>query len=157
MPLTVLVPKYRRDPNAMVHSAYVGVAQGNRTVTTVNSFNKNTERMETTRVFGQNTLARGQSGHAGTFILGGMVTTLDEVEYLVEAAKEKKFVRQKSSSEIAAMCHELQERRNEQIKYLRKNPSEIPQVKPRRRGLFLPTGVRMVPTGVPGLRIAVGV
>ena len=157
MPLTVLVPKYRRDPNAMVHSAYVGTAPGARSVTTVRTFNKNTERMETTRVFGQNTLARGQSGHAGTFILGGMVTTLDEVEYLVEAAKEKKFVRQKSSSEIAAMCHELQERRNERIKYLRKNPSEIPQAKPKRRGLFLPKGVRMVPMGAPGLRIAIGV
>lgn len=154
--MEVLIPKYRRDPNAMVASAYVGIAPGNRSVTTIHSFNKNTERMETTKVYGEGVLPRGQSGNIGTLILGGMVTTLDEVEYLVEANKEKKFVRRKSSGEIAAMCHELTQRRNERIKYLRKNPSVAANLpKPRRPGLFLPKGVRMAKTSEPGLRIAV--
>lgn len=155
--MEILVPKYRRDPNAMVHSAYVGVAHGNHTVTTIKSFNKNTETMETTRVYGANPIARGQSGHIATLILGGMVTTLDEISDMVLAIKEKKFVRQRSSSEIATMCHMLQERRNEKIKYWRKNPSEVPKVKPKRPGLFLPRGYRMVKTSEPGFRIAVGV
>ena len=154
--MEVLIPKYRRDPNAMVHHAFVGIAPGNRSVTTITSFNKNTERMEQSRVYGAAVLPRGQSGNIGTLILGGMVTTLDEVEYLVEANKEKKFVRQKSGSEIARMCRNLQDRRNEAIKYLRKNPSVNANLpKPKRPGLYLPKGVRMVQTKEPGLRIAI--
>ena len=151
--MEILVPKYRRDPNAMVHSAYVGLAPGNRSVTTINKWNKNTERMETDRVYGQNTLPRGASGQVGTFILGGFVTTLDEVEYLAQAAREKKFVQQRSSKEIANMCRMLIERRNERIKYLRRNPSEAPK-RPRGPAFYLPRGVRMVNTAEPGLRIA---
>ena len=154
--MEILVPKYRRDPNAMVHSAYTGLASGNRSVTTIRSFNKNTERMETSRIYGEGGLARGQSGKVGTFILGGLVTTLAEVEYLVQGIKEKKFVRRRSSSEIVNMCRELTERRNERIKYLRKNPSEASNLKPR-RGLFLPKRIRMARTSEPGLSIAVGV
>lgn len=152
--MEVLIPKYRRDPNAMVHSAYVGVVPGQRTVTRITSLNKNTGQMETTRTYGPG-IMRGQSGKIATLILGGMATTLDEIEYLIQGIREKKFVRQKSGSEISKMCQALAERRNERVKYLRRNPSEVSNLPPKRRpGLFLPRGYHMAKTPIAGFRVA---
>ena len=84
-------------------------------------------------------------------MLGGLETTLDEMEYILEARKQKKFVPQRTGGEIAQMCQLLHERRNEAIKYFRKNPSEAPKKKSVR--LHLPVGCRLVPTSEPGLKI----
>ena len=146
-------PKYRRDPNQMVHSAYVGVADGGRTVSTVTAVNRDADKLESSATYGRG-LARGQGGNVGTFILGGMVTTLDEVEYIVEGIREKRFVRQKSQGEIVAMCGDLAERRNTLIKHYRKNPSEAPRPKPK-IPFYLPVGYHMMETPEPGFRIAV--
>ena len=148
-----LIPKYRRDPNAMVHSAYVGVASGMRTVTRVMSLNKNVGAMESSRNYGAG-LARNQSGRAATLILGGMETTLDEIEYMLEGIKEKKFVPLRKPGDISKMCQMVAERRNDQIKYFRKNPSEAPKARPRGPVLLLPVGVRWAPTSVPGFSVA---
>ena len=152
--MEILTNKYKRDGNAMVSTAYVGVAPGGGTVTRVTSVNKNTDSFESTRAYGAG-MPRGASGRVGTFILGGMETTLVEIEDMLVGIKEKKFVPQRGSAEIAQMCRHLIERRNDRIKYLRKNPSEAP--KPKRKGptLLLPVGYRMVDTPVPGLRVAV--
>src|SRR3990167_1242311 len=149
-----LIPKYRRDGNAKVSTAYVGVAPGGGTVTRVTSVNKNTDSFESTRAYGAG-IPRGQGGRVGTFILGGMETTLDEIEDMVEGIKEKKFVPQRGSAEIAQMCRHLIEKRNETIKYLRKNPSEAPKKRPAGPTLYLPVGYRMAQTAVPGIRVAV--
>ena len=149
-----LIPKYRRDGNAKVSTAYVGIVPGGRTVTRVTSVNKNTDRFESTRAYGAG-MPRGQGGRVGTFILGGMETTLDEIEDMVEGIKEKKFVPQRGSAEIAQMCRHLIEKRNETIKYLRKNPSEAPKKRPAGPQFYLPVGYRMAETPVPGLRVAV--
>ena len=153
--MEILTNRYRRDPNQMVSSAYVGVAHGNRVVTRVTSVNKDADRLDSSRAYGPG-IPRGQGGRVATLILGGMETTLDEIEYMVDAIKEKKFVPQRKPGEIAAMCRLLMERRNDRIKYLRKNPSEAPK-RPRGPVLHLPVGVRMVPTGVPGMRVAMKV
>ena len=73
-----LVPRFRRDPNAMVHSAYVGVASGGRTVTRITAINKDADRFESTRLYAPG-MPRGASGRAATLILGGMETSLDEI------------------------------------------------------------------------------
>lgn len=152
--LEILIPKYRRNPNAMVHSAYVGVAQGHRTLTRITAVNKDADRFEHQVSFGQG-IPRGEGGRIATLVLGGMETTLDEIEYILEGIKEKKQLEpQRSQGDIAAMCQLVAERRNARIKYLRKNPSEAPRPKPK-RGLYLPRGYRLVPTTEPGLRIAV--
>ena len=140
----------------MVHTAYVGVAPGMRTVTRVTAVDKAGDRLATTQVFGAG-IPRGQGGRVATIILGGMETTLDEVEYMLDGIKEKKFVPQRKPADISKMCQMIAEQRNERIKYLRKNPSEASNLpKPKRRGLYLPKGYRMVPTPVPGFRIAAG-
>ena len=137
----------------MVASAYVGVASGGRTVSTVTAVNKADDRLERSATFGRG-LPRGQGGRIGTFILGGMVTTLDEVEYIVEGIKEKRFVQQKSRGEIAKMCDELAERHNTLIRHYLRNPSEAPAPRPK-APFYLPVGVRMMQTPEPGFRIAV--
>ena len=136
----------------MVHSAYVGVARGHTTVTTIKAVDKAADRLSTTRVYGIG-IPRGQGGRIATLVLGGMETTLDEIEYILSGVKEKKFVPRRGPGEIADMCSLLAERRNARIKYLKKNPSEAPK---RRRGpvLHLPVGYRMAETGVPGFKIA---
>ena len=149
----ILGNRFRRDPNAMVHSAYVGVAHGARTVTKVVAVNKDADRMETTRSYGAG-IPRGQGGRIATLILGGMETTLDEIEYMLEGIKEKKFVPQRTPGDISKMCQMVAERRNDQIKHWRKNPSEVPKAKPKRPGLYLPKGYRMVQTPIPGFRVA---
>lgn len=144
-------PKYRYDPNEKVHSLYQGVTHGG-TMTSVVKKSRTEDRMETTRTLGP-MLPRGQGGMAGVLILGGMETTLDEMRYIMEARQQKKWTPRRSGGEIAQMCQVLAERRNEAIKYFKKNPSEAP--KPKRKARFyLPRGVRMVPTAEPGFSVA---
>lgn len=145
-----LVPKYRRNPNEKIHSLYQGVANGNRTVTTLVKPGLERNNLEATRTFGPG-LEPGQGGQVAVLILGGLETTLDEMEYILEARREKKFVPRRSGKEIAEMCYLLLERRNDLIRHRQKNPSEKP--KKRRVRLHLPVGYRMVPTAVPGLRV----
>ena len=153
--MEILTQKYRRNPNAMVHSAYIGVAPGMRTVTRITSVDKDADAYATSREYGRG-IPRGQGGKVATIVLGGMVTTLDEIEYILEGVKEKKFTPQRKPSDISKMCQMVAERRNERIKYLRKNPSEAPK---RRAGpvLHLPVGVKMVQTPIPGFRVAMKV
>lgn len=146
-----MVPKFRRDPNQMVDSVYVGIAQGNRTVTTVTAPSRDGNRMESVRNYGE-PIPRGKGGMIATLILGGMVTTLDEMEFLVEGLKEKTFTPRRTSGEIADMCRDLQERRNDAVRYLRKNPSER-QAKRPKKVLHLPVGYRMTKTAEPGLSV----
>ena len=146
------VPKYRRNPNEKIESLYSGVAGGHQTVTTIVKRSLDCNRMEATRVYGPG-IPRGQGGRIGVLVLGGMETTLDEMEYILGAKQDKKFIPQRGSGEIAKMCRALLERRNEQIearqKYLKANPSEKP--KKRRIRLHLPVGFRYVGTSEPGL------
>ena len=154
MALSILLPKYRRNPNEKLESLYVGVANGTRTVTSIMKPSLDRNRMEATRTYGPG-MPRGQGGRIGILILGGMETTLDEMEYLIEAKRNKKFVPRRGPGEIADMCRLLLERRNEQIrerqKHLKANPSEGP--KKRTVRLHLPVGYRFVDTAVPGFRV----
>lgn len=147
-------PKYRRNPNAKIESLYVGVAPGNRTVARVVKPSLDQNRMEATEVYGPG-LPRGQGGRIAVLVLGGMETTLDEMEYLVQAKQSKAFVPQRGPGEIASMCRLLLSRRNEQIearrKYLKGNPSETPKKKKVR--LHLPVGYRFVETKEPGFKV----
>ena len=158
MPPTILVPKYRRDPNEKVEAIYSGVAPGNRTVTTIIKPSLDRNSMEATREYGDG-LPRGVGGRIAVLVLGGMETTLDEMEYIIEAKKQKPFKEQKKPWEIADMCRLLLQRRNERIlrdrKYYKANPSERP--KKRTVRLHLPVGYRMVNTSEPGLRILAAV
>ena len=146
-----LVPKYRRDPNAKIESLYCGVANGGKTVTRLVKPALDCNHLEATCEYGPG-LKRGEGGRIGILVLGGMETTLDEMEYLVEAKKQKPFVPRRSGGEIAQMCHLLIERRNDMIRHLRKNPSEAPKKK-RTVRLHLPVGYRMMPTSEPGLKV----
>lgn len=147
-------PKYKRDPNAKVESLYWGVSNGGGSVTRLVKPSVSGDRMAATRTPGLRILDRGESGCAGILILGGMETTLDEMEYILEARKQKPFVQRRSGKEIADMCRLVIERRNEMIKYLRKNPSELSNLpKKRKVRLHLPVGLRYVPTAVPGLKV----
>lgn len=148
--METFTPKFRRDPNAKVDHIYQGVSPGGRTVTKVVKRHPTEDRLETTRTYGPG-LARGQGGMVATIVLGGMEATLDEVEYILEAQRQKPFTPRRSKGEIVQMCQLLQERRNERIKYLRKNPSEVPKKKPVR--LHLPVGFRYVGTETPGLKV----
>jgi len=152
--MEILVPKYRRDPNEKVESIYSGIAPRNQTVTVIRKPSIDRNRMESTKVYGPG-LARGEGGRVGVLVLGGMETSLDEMEYILEAKRQQKFVPRRSSGQIAEMCRMLIERRNEAIEHskehFRKNPSELP--KKRRVRLHLPVGYRMIPTSEPGLRI----
>lgn len=142
-------PKFRRDPNEMVQSIYYGVGPGGRMIKNVITKSRDGDHMVSTTT--DEGLARGQGGQAACIILGGMETTLDEVEYLLEAKKEKKFVPRRTNKEIVDMCHALQERRNEAIMDARKHPTSTPKKPPVR--LHLPVGYHYAPTGVPGLKI----
>lgn len=146
-------PKHRRDPNAKVHSLYHGVSSNGGTVTALVKPGVDMNRLEVTRVEGP-PLPRGQGGQVAVLILGGMETTLDEIEHILEAKRQKKFVPRRGPGEISQMCQMLQERRNEAIKYYRKNPSEAPRPK-RKIRLYLPVGYRMAPTSEPGLQVRV--
>lgn len=139
----------------MVASIYVGVAAGNRTVTRVVKPSADRNHMEVSTTYGPG-LARGQSGRVGVLVLGGMVTSLDEMEYIVQAKQAKEFVPRRNGGEIAEMCRLVQIRRNEQIearqKYLKANPSEAPKPK-RKVRLHLPVGFHYVRTSEPGLQV----
>src|SRR3990167_4642010 len=150
-------PKYRYDPNAKVESLYSGVSHGG-TVTTVVKPSADSNRMEAVRTEGP-MMQRGQGGLVGTLILDNCQSTLREMEYILEARREKPFQAIKKPWEIAKAIKQGLERRNEiieaQRKHFKANPSERPLAKvrimARRR---LPAGYKMVPTSVPGLRIA---
>lgn len=143
-------PKHRRNPNEKVDTLYFGVASGNRTVTRLVKKSRVADSMEATQSYGPG-LQRGVGGQIACLILGGMETSLDEIEYILEAQKEKRFVPERKSGEIAAMCQVLAERRNERFKHFRENPSEVP--KKRSVRLHLPVGYRMQQTSEPGFKI----
>jgi len=153
--MDILLNNFKRDGNAKVQSLYVGVAPGGRTVTTIVKPSADHNHMAATKVYGP-IMPRGQGGRIAVLVLGGMETTLDEMEYIIAAKRDKKFVPHRNEGEIVQMCRLLQVRRNEQIearqKYLAANPSEAPKKK-RTVRLHLPVGYRMVKTNAPGLRI----
>lgn len=145
-------PKYRRDPNVLVHSLYQGVGPDGTTVTRLVKPSLDGSGMEVTQTYSPG-LPRGQGGQAAVLILGGLETTLDEMEYILETRKQKPFVPRRTQSEIVEMCYLLLERRNSLIRHYQKNPSEAPKRK-RRARLYLPVGYRMIPSTEPGLKIA---
>ena len=134
---------------------YSGVAPGGRTVTTVVKPSLDRNHLESHRVFGPG-LQRGEGGQVAVLILGGMETSLDEVEDILANKRQKPFVQQRTQAEIREMCSVLAQRRDDRIRYWKKNPSEKPPVRQKQRTLYLPRSVRMVPTSVPGLRIREG-
>ena len=153
--MEILTKHTARNPNQMVHSMYWGVTRGGLAVKVTKAVSEDQNHIVTTREYSRDAVpGRGQSGNIGILILGGMETTLDEVEDILAARREKKFVQRRSNSEIVQMCRYVQERRNDRIKHLRKNPSERPVVK-KKNILFLPKGVKFVNTSEPGLQLAV--
>jgi len=145
-------PKFRSDPNEKVYSLYRGIAPGGGTVTTLIKKSRTEDKLEKTKAFGPRELGRGESGRAAILVIGGMETSLAEVQYILETKRQKPFVQRRSSGEIAQMCAMLRERRNNTIRYYQKNPSEAPKPKKRAR-LYLPVGLRYAPTSEPGLSI----
>ncbi len=144
-------PQFRRDPNERIHSLYTGVADGGTTVTAIRRVSADRNSLETTRVYGPG-LERGQGGQIATLILGGLEATLDEVEYIAEAKRQKKFIPKNSPSDVVKMCHLILERRNDTIRAQRK--ANVITGTPRRKvTLHLPVGFRMVNTTEPGLRV----
>lgn len=148
--MEILAPKFRRNGNALVHSLYQGVGPGGTTVTRLVKPDASSSRMEVTETYGPG-LRRGEGGQIGVLVLGGMETTLDEMEYILEARKQKRFVPRYTGGEIAEMCRMLLERRNDRVRHYRKNPSEAP--KKRTARLYLPVGYHYVPTSEPGLSV----
>ena len=145
-------PKYRRDPNELVDSLYVGVSPGGTTVTAIRKVSEDHNSMETTRVYGPG-IPRGQGGQIATLILGGMETTLDEMEYIAEAKAQKKFIPRNTPGDIVDMCRLLLERRNERIREQRRHGvTAVPRPK---KTLYLPVGCRMATTSEPGLKVLV--
>jgi len=145
-------PKYRYDPNEKVDSLYYGVSPGGQTVTKVVKRSRTNDGLEATRTYAPG-IPRGEGGNIATLIIGGMETTLAEMEDILEAKKEKKWVPRRSNSDIVEMCRYLIEQRNDAIRYFRKNPSEAPPKK--KITLHLPVGCRMVDAPVPGLRVRI--
>jgi len=135
----------------MVHSLYHGVAGDNKTVTRIVKPGADGNQMEATRTY-EHGIARGQGGNIATLILGGMETTLDEMEDILAAKKDKKWVPRKSNSDIADMCRHLMNQRNEKILEARKNP--LTHTQPKKPLFYLPVGVQMVDTPIPGLKLA---
>ena len=156
MPLTLVSPKYRRNPNQKVDSIYSGVAPDGKTMTRVIKPSADGNNMEAVTTYGPG-LERGQGGRVAVLVLGGMETTLDEVEYILEAKRAKKFEPKRGPEEIVQMCRLLIERRNAAIlaarKYLRANPSEAQNRPKKTVRLHLPVGFHYRQTEVPGLRI----
>ena len=151
--MEIFIPKFQPDPNEKVHSLYQGITSGGGTVTAVVKKSRTADKMETTRIFGSRELQRGESGQAAVLIIGGMETTLAEMQYILEARKQKPFVPRRTGGEIAYMCGLLAERRNDAIRYYRKNPSEAPKPKKKTVRLHLPVGFRYVQTSEPGLKV----
>src|SRR3990167_7558929 len=151
--MDILTQTYKRDGNAKVHSLYFGVSPLGGTVTTIVKKHPTEDRLEKTRVFGP-PMERGAGGRAMVLVLGGMETTLDEIEDILAMAKAKPFKPQRTSGEIAAMCEYLRERRNEAIREAQKTAPAEPKKK-RTINLSLRVGSRRAKTGVPGLRMRV--
>ena len=149
--MEILTQKFKRDGNAKVYSLYYGVGSGGRVVTKLVMPSADRNHMEATRTY-EPGMPRGQGGQAAVIILGGMETTLDEMQYILETRKQKKFVPRRSGGEIAGMCQLLRERRNNLIRHYRKNPSEAPKPK-RTARIYLPAGFRYVETSEPGLKV----
>lgn len=145
------IPRYRRDPNARVESLYSGVSVNGATVTAITKPSADGNRMETVATVGP-AIPRGQGGRIAILVLGGMETTLDEVEYILEAKRLKKFVPRRGPGEIADMCRLLLERRNDMVRQMRRNPSERPRKK-RTVRFHLPVGYSYVQTREPGLKV----
>lgn len=154
--MEILAPKYQLRPNDMVETMYVGVTNGNKTVSRIVKPAPDGNSLMAFNRYGEQ-MPRGEGGRVGVFVLGGMVTTLDEMRYIAEAKMEKRFVPRHSRSEVVDMCRVLQARRNEQIearrKYLKGNPSEAPKKPKRTVRLLLPVGFRWAPTSEPGLSV----
>ena len=157
MPLLTYTPQYKYNPNEKVDSLYFGVSNGG-TMTRVVKPSADRNRMETVRTDGP-MMPRGQGGLVGTLILDNCQSTLREMEYLLEARREKPFQVMRKPWEIAKAIKQGLERRNEVIeaqrKYFKTNPSEKPRlakvrIMARRR---LPAGYKMVNTAVPGFRV----
>lgn len=146
-------PKFRPDPNEKVLSLYRGIAPGGGTVTTLIKKSRTEDKLEKTCTFGPREVQRGESGQVAILVIGGMEASLDEVHYLLAARQQKKFVPQRTPGEISQMCAELRERRNNTIRYYRKNPSEAPKPRKNTVRLYLPVGLRYVPTSEPGLKV----
>ena len=146
-------PKFRSNPNEKVYSLYQGIASGGGTVMVTIKKSRTEDKLEQTRVYGPRELRRGESGRAAVLVIGGMETSLDEMQYIVEAARQKPFVPRRTGGEIAHMCALLRERRNAAIRYYRKNPSEAPKPKKKTVRLHLPVGFRYIGTSEPGLKV----
>ena len=147
------VPKYRPDPNEKVYSLYQGIASGGGTVTVTIKKSRTEDKLEQTRTYGPGELKRGESGRAAVLVIGGMETSLDEMQYILETGRRKPFVPRRTGGEIAQMCALLRERRNNTIRYYRKNPSEAPKPKKKTVRLHLPVGFRYIGTSEPGLKV----
>ena len=154
--MDILIQKYKRDPNGKVDSVYSGIASGGRTVTTVRRPSADQNQMETTRVYGP-PLPRGEGGRVGVLVLGGMETSLDEMEYILEAKRQKPFVPRRTNGEVADMCRDILIRRNELIEELRKTLLTRMAPKPPKRTvkIHLPVGCRYMPTREAGLKVLV--
>lgn len=144
------MPKFRRNPNEKVQSLYWGVSPGGLTVTALSKVGADRNQLETSRTY-EPGLQRGQGGRCGVLVIGGLETSLDEIEYILEAKKRKPFVPRRSPGEVAGMCRMLLERRNDLIRHYRKNPSEAPK-RPKVQ-LHLPVGYRWAGTSEPGLKV----
>lgn len=145
-------PRFRRDPNEKVESLYYGVGPRGTVMTDLVTKSRDADAMMSTKTY-EPGLARGEGGQAAVIILGGMETTLDEMEDILEAKKQEQFVPRRSGKEIADMCRLLLEQRNDTIRYYKKNPSEAPKRKTVR--LYLPVGMRYADTSEPGLKMLV--
>ena len=152
--MELLIHKYCHNPNEKIDSIYVGVASGNRTVVAIRKPSTDCNRMETTRVYGPG-LPRGQGGRVGILVIGGMETSLDEVQDIVAAKQAKQFIPRRSQNDIAAMCRLVAARRNNAIEDQRKQFQRNPSMRPKKRRmrLHLPVGYRMVQTSEPGLKV----
>ena len=146
------VPHFRRDPNAKVQALYSGVASGGRTMTSTVMRSPVADRMEASRSYGPG-IPRGEGGQIAVLVIGGMETTLDEIEYLLQDHRQKAFVPRRTGGQVANMCRMLMERRNDTIRHFRKNPSEAPKPNKKRVRLHLPVGFRMMQTPEPGLKV----
>lgn len=143
-------PKYRRDPNEMVHSIFQGPGPGGSTVTRIVKKSPDGDYLEATQSYGTG-LERGVGGLAAIVVMGGMVTTRDEMEYIAEARRQKTWVPKRTNNEIAKMCQHSGERHNEAVMEARKRNPNPPKKKP--VTLYLPVGYRMAETSEPGLKI----
>ncbi len=134
----------------MIHSVYQGPGPGGSTVTRVVKKSPDGDYLEATQSF-ETGLERGQGGLAAVLVLGGRVTTLDEMQYILEVRRNKTWIPKRTNNEVAEMCQHLGERHNEAVMEARKRNPNPPKKKP--VTLYLPVGYRMAETSEPGLKI----